>query len=109
MDHTDAIREYYNADVENEWTRIDGRPEFILSCRFLNRYIQPGDRVLDIGGGPGRYSPVPGRKGLRCHPVWTSPLVNVRFALDKAAALGLPLHVVEGDARTADQTVQGQL
>jgi len=106
LDNTDAIREYYNADVENEWSRIDGRPEFILSCRFMNRYIRPGDRVLDIGGGPGRYSLYLAEKGCDVTLLDLSP-VNVRFALDKAAELGLPLHAVEGDARTADQAVQG--
>ena len=106
MDHTDTIREYYDADVENEWKRIDGRPEFLITCRFLDRYIRPGDRVLDIGGGPGRYSLRFAKKGCDVTLLDLSP-VNVRFATEKAAEQGLALHAVEGDARTADEMVTG--
>ena len=56
MSATDIVKAYYNANVSGEWNRIAGRPEFLLTCRFLNRYIKSGDKVLDIGGGPGRYS-----------------------------------------------------
>ena len=106
MDNTDAIRDYYNADVEHEWARIDGRPEFIITCRFLSRYIKPGGKVLDIGGGPGRYSLHLAEKGCDVTLLDLSP-VNVRFAKDKAEELGLALQAVEGDARTADAAVQG--
>jgi hypothetical protein len=50
------VQDFYNANSLGEWNRIAGRPEFLLTCRMLDRYIKPGDRVLDIGGGPGRYS-----------------------------------------------------
>ena len=53
---TKIIQDFYNTSVENEWNRIENRPEFLLTCRMLNRYIKPGDKVLDVGGGPGRYS-----------------------------------------------------
>ena len=53
---TNIIRDFYNAGIDTEWSRIASRPEFLLTCRMLNRYIKPGDTILDIGGGPGRYS-----------------------------------------------------
>jgi S-adenosylmethionine-dependent methyltransferase len=106
MDHTDAIRAYYDADVENEWKRIDGRPEFLITCRFLDRYIKPGDRVLDIGGGPGRYALRFAAKGCDVTLLDLSP-ENVRFAREKAGELGLALRAVESDARTADEAVEG--
>ncbi len=106
MDHMDAVRAYYDADVEHEWARIDGRPEFILSCRFIDRYVKPGDRVLDIGGGPGRYSLYLAEKGCDITLLDLSP-VNVAFALRKAGELGLTLRTAEGDARAADTAVQG--
>jgi len=106
MDNTGAIRDYYDADVEHEWARIDGRPEFIITCRFLDRYIRPGDRVLDIGGGPGRYALRLAKQGCEVTLLDLSP-VNVRFAKDKAKEQNLNLRAVEGDARTTDEAVQG--
>ena len=52
----EAVRAYYNRGAMAEWRRIAGRPEFLLTCRFLDREIPAGARVLDIGGGPGRYA-----------------------------------------------------
>ena len=53
---TEIIKNYYDASVEGEWNRIANRLEFFLTCRILDRYIKPGHTVLDIDGGPGRYS-----------------------------------------------------
>ena len=106
MDPVDIVRQYYNAEVEKEWARIDGRPEFLITCRFLERYIKPGDRVLDIGGGPGRYALHFAEKGCDVTLLDLSP-ENVRFAQAKADERGIALQSVEGDARTADKTVKG--
>ena len=60
--HTDyeslikTVGDFYDTAVEAEWNRIAGKPEFILTCRYIDRYVKPGDRILDVGGGPGRYS-----------------------------------------------------
>ncbi|MCL1820113.1 MAG: hypothetical protein FWG36_05595 [Oscillospiraceae bacterium] len=51
---TKIIRDFYDSAVQSEWNRIADRPEFLLTCRMFDRYIKPGDKVLDIGGGPGR-------------------------------------------------------
>ena len=106
MDSIDMIRNYYNNDVETEWLRIDGRPEFLITCRFLDRYIKPGDRVLDIGGGPGRYALRLAERGCDVTLMDLSP-GNIRFAKAKAEEQNLTLHAVEGDARTADAFVGG--
>ena len=64
MDETSkAIRDFYDSAVESEWNRIANRPELLLTCRMLDRYIKSGDTVLDIGGGPGRYSLYNAEKG----------------------------------------------
>ena len=56
MDTVDTVKEFYNNNVEHEWNRIPGRPEYLLTSRYIDRYVKPGEKVLDIGGGPGRYS-----------------------------------------------------
>ncbi len=59
-----TIKKYYNDDVEKEWERLEKHfIEFELTKRFLNRYIKPGDKVLDVGGRPGRYSLYLAEKG----------------------------------------------
>ncbi|MCL2003797.1 MAG: class I SAM-dependent methyltransferase [Oscillospiraceae bacterium] len=100
------VREHYDANVLAEWERIVGRPEFLLTCRMLERYIKPGDRALDIGGGPGRYSLWLAERGCDV-TLFDLSSENVRFAAEKAAELGLPLKTVSGDAREADTLLSG--
>lgn len=106
MHDTDIVRGYYNETVEKEWNRIAGRPEFLLTVRFLDRYVHPGDRVLDIGGGPGRYSLYLAQKGCEV-TLFDLAEENLRFAQARASEQGLSLHTVCGDARMADRSVEG--
>jgi 2-polyprenyl-3-methyl-5-hydroxy-6-metoxy-1,4-benzoquinol methylase len=73
---------------------------------MLDRYIKPGDFVLDIGGGPGRYSLYLAEKGCDATLFDLSP-ENTKFASKKAVELNLPLVTVCGDAREADELVDG--
>ena len=104
---TKIIQDYYDTNVESEWTRIADRPEFLLTCRMLDRYIKPGDRVLDIGGGPGRYSLYLAEKGCNV-TLFDLSSENTKFAAEQAAKQGLSIHTVTGDAREADNLVKGQ-
>ena len=103
---TKIIRDYYNASVEREWNRIADRPEFLLTCRMLDRYIQPGDTVLDIGGGPGRYALYLADKGCGVTLLDLSG-ENTKFTSRRAAEQGLSIKTVTGDAREADTLVEG--
>jgi len=106
MDETTRIiRDYYDADVEFEWNRIVGRPEFLLTCRMLERYIKPGQKVLDIGGGPGRYTMHLAKKGCDVTLYDLSP-ENTKFAARQALEQGLSIKTITGDARQADKLAQ---
>jgi SAM-dependent methyltransferase len=52
--------EYFDDYGEREWHRFeDGTtpgPSVTTHTRMLEGYIQPGDRVLDAGAGPGRFT-----------------------------------------------------
>jgi ubiquinone/menaquinone biosynthesis C-methylase UbiE len=51
---------YYDAFGEKEWNRFEeGRTPAAgldIHVRFLERFVRPGDRVLDAGAGPGRFA-----------------------------------------------------
>ena len=106
MDVTDLVRDFYNAEVEAEWIRIENRPEFLLTCRYIKRHVKPGDKVLDIGGGPGRYSLWLAEMGCDVTLLDLSP-ENIRYAKVKAAESGLSLTALDGDARRVDSLVNG--
>ena len=58
------VQEHYDSDVQYEWDRLKRHPfEFAITTKMMDRYIKPGDRILDIGGGPGRYSIYYAQKG----------------------------------------------
>ena len=52
------VERYYDRDPQREWDRLtDHRTEFALTMKAIGEYA-PGApaQVVDIGGGPGRYS-----------------------------------------------------
>jgi S-adenosylmethionine-dependent methyltransferase len=67
---SEATRQYYASFVEREWSRLenpdDGAVEYAVTCHVLNKYLPSKSRILDIGGGPGRYSIWLAQQG---HPV----------------------------------------
>ena len=108
MDDTiKTVGDFYDAAVETEWNRIAGKPEFILTCRYIDRYVKPGDRILDIGGGPGRYSLYLAGKGCDVTLLDLSE-GNVAFAKARAIEQGLSIETVCGDACVADTLVGGK-
>ena len=56
----ESVRAYYAHFGEREWLRLtspdDGAIEFAITCHVLSIYLPPAGRILDIGGGPGRYT-----------------------------------------------------
>jgi SAM-dependent methyltransferase len=54
------IRDFFDEFAEKEWERLvqdpAARASLEIHRRFLARYVQPGDRVLEIGAGPGRFT-----------------------------------------------------
>lgn len=101
MEDARIVQAYYDENAQKEWERIDGRPEFLITKRFLDRYIRPGQSVLDIGGGPGRYSFYLAEKGCDV-TLFDLSEGNLAFAREKSRALGLPIRLQQGDAREAD-------
>jgi S-adenosylmethionine-dependent methyltransferase len=58
-----SINDYYNI-LYDEWSRLDRhRLELEITKRVLDEYIPEKADVLDVGGGPGRYSIYLAQKG----------------------------------------------
>ncbi len=96
---TEEVREHYNADPKKEWDRLQVRfpVEKYITTHMMDRYIRPGDSILDIGGGPGHYSIHYARQG---HEVTLLDLSdeNVRFAKKKARQYGTKITAMQGNA-----------
>lgn len=87
----DAVRDFYDSDPQMEWDRLERQPfEFELTTYMMDKYIRPGDSVLDIGGGPGRYSIHYAQKGCAVTLAELSG-GNVEFAKAKAGEKGVAL------------------
>ncbi|MCL2408054.1 MAG: class I SAM-dependent methyltransferase [Oscillospiraceae bacterium] len=54
---------YNNSDEDNRLTTKHGAVEFLTTMRYIEKYIRPGDRVLEVGAGTGRYSHALARQG----------------------------------------------
>ena len=53
----ERVRSLYDRGTEYEWQRHDHhRMEFALSMRILDAHLPKSGRILDCGGGPGRYA-----------------------------------------------------
>ena len=103
------VRDYYNENVAKEWERLQRHPyEFAITVRMMDRHIQSGDSILDIGGGPGRYSLYYAEKGCDV-TLFDLSEENVNFGLHQAKTQNLPLKGIAGDARIADTLVEHQL
>ena len=103
-ENTKIVRDYYDLDAEKEWNRIANRPEFLLTCRMLDRYINPGDTILDIGGGPGRYSIHLAEKGCEV-TLFDLSSENIKYAKKRAAKQHVTISTLQGDVRDADTLI----
>ncbi len=99
QERTDEVRSHYDENPRKEWDRLQKRfpHEKCITTHMIDRYIRPGDMILDIGGGPGQYSIHYARKG---HDVTLLDLSgeNVCFAKKKARQYGVKITAVEGNA-----------
>lgn len=105
MNDISEVKKCYDNNVLSEWNRLVNHPvEFEINMRYIKRYIKKGYRVLDIGGGPGRYSLCLAEEGCNV-TLFDLSQGNVDFAVKKASSMNIPLKTVCGDARLVDKLV----
>ena len=57
------INHYSSFNEDARLMSKHGSVEFLSTMRYIDKYIKPGDRVLEIGAGTGRYSHALARQG----------------------------------------------
>ena len=70
METLQALTQFYsNYDEEGRLLSKHGQVEFLTTIRYIEKYLRPGMRVLEIGAATGRYSHTLARKGYRVDAV----------------------------------------
>ena len=89
---------FYDEYGEQEWTRFEeGRtpaPSLDVHLDRLRRFVNAGDRVLEVGAGPGRFTIELARLGAQVSVCDLSP-GQLELNRQRVAAEGLEEHVVE--------------
>ena len=63
-DIKEILTEFYNSYDEDRRLRSrHGMVEFLTTMHYIETYLKPGDRVLEVGAGTGRYSHALARQG----------------------------------------------
>jgi SAM-dependent methyltransferase len=85
----DFVARYFDDFGEREWTRLVNTPadeiKLYIHSHYLEHYVEPGIRVLDIGAGAGRFTQVLANLGASVVVADISPhqlKLNKQFAHD---------------------------
>jgi ubiquinone/menaquinone biosynthesis C-methylase UbiE len=102
---TGSVERYYSKLSQGEWDRLErpfDRIEFMSTMRLIEKYLPDNGHVLDIGGGPGRYTVELLKRGNRVTLFDLSPdLVKLaQQRLDSLKLVAEGVHV--GDARNLE-------
>lgn len=65
METFHALTQYYsNYDEEGRLLSKHGSVEYLTTMRYIEKYLKPGMRILEIGAATGRYSHALARRGF---------------------------------------------
>lgn len=98
METKEILTNYYSAyDEDGRLLSRHGSVEYYTTMRYIEKYLKPGMRVLEIGAATGRYSHALARKGYSVDAV---ELVEHNIELFKANTQpGEQVTIRQGDAR----------
>jgi len=102
------INEVYDNNTQNEWERLERhRTEFAVTMRAFQEHLPPVPaQILDIGGGPGRYSIALTKQGYQVTLLDLSQ-GNLALAQIKAGETAVELGVIiQGDGTSLPQSSQ---
>jgi SAM-dependent methyltransferase len=94
----DRVAEFFDEYGEQEWTRFETgrtpRPSLDVHFEHLRRFVRAGDRVLDVGAGPGRFTIELARLGADVVVADVSP-AQLELNREHVAAAGCEERVLE--------------
>ena len=95
---SEFLKNYYeNYDENGRLETKYGMVEFLTTMRYIEKYLKPGARILEVGAGTGRYSHALAQMGYEVDSV---ELVQHNIEIFKTnTKTGEKITVVQGDAR----------
>lgn len=98
MDTLQLLEDYYSCyDEDGRLLSRHGSVEYLTTMRYIEKYLQAGMKILEVGAGTGRYSHALARKGYRVEAV---ELVQHNIDIFNANTLCVEnIHIRQGDAR----------
>lgn len=101
MEVLKILSDYYgNYDEDQRLTSRHGSVEFLTTMRYVEKYLQPGMRILEIGAATGRYSHTLARQGYKVDAV---ELVQHNIDIFKDNILpGEDVRIFQGNAKNLD-------
>ena len=70
MESSHYLNDFYNQyDEDCRLASRHGAVEFLTTMRYIEKYLKPNDRILEIGAGTGRYSHTLARRGYQVDAV----------------------------------------
>lgn len=70
MNTSEYLTNFYEThDEQNRFASKHGRVEYITTMKYIEKYLKPDMRVLEIGAATGRYSHALARKGYKVDAV----------------------------------------
>lgn len=93
----DFLTSYYeNYDEEGRLLSKHGSVEYVTTMKYIEKYLQPGMRIMEIGAATGRYSHALARKGYQVDAV---ELVEHNIEIFKQNTLdGENITITQGNA-----------
>jgi len=97
MEDNNYLIDYYNQGLEDgRLTSRVGSVEFLTTMRYIEKYLKPGDRIIEIGAGTGRYSHALAQQGYAVDAVELIES-NIKIFKDNTQ-LGENITITQGNA-----------
>ena len=98
MEVLQALTQFYENGNEDERLQSrHGKVEYLTTMHYIEKYLRPGMRILEIGAATGRYSHALARQG---YPVDAVELLEHNIAIFKANTQpGEKITVTQGNAK----------
>lgn len=107
METFKALNEYYaNYDEEGRLLSRNGSVEFLTTVKYIQKYLQKGMRILEIGAATGRYSHYLARQGYSVDAVELIPH-NIEI-FKQNTKQGEDIRIYQGNAMNLDMLADEQ-